>query len=261
MKKIAKIVSFVLVFAMLTLALASCGATAEERVAAAMAKMAMAKKMDCTVEMDISVTAEGETTNVPMAMVMKSDMSDAENPVCYMEIIQSTEQSSASDTKVITFYKDGYVYMAMGDYKYKQAMDYKEMEDATSTGFDITGIFEAKKEGDIGKFDITKNEDGTLDVEMTITAEEFETKFSDFTDQIMSTSGLTGTLEVSDTVFKFTVDKENNITDVSTTMNMELTYQGVKATLSYKMDFKYNPVSADYEVPLPTDLDKYISIN
>ena len=257
MKKLTKILSLVLVFAMLTLAFASCMPTDEERVAAAMAKMALAKKADYTVDMAVTVSVGGTTQEVPMTMVMKTDLSDAENPVFYMEMSQ---KSGNVTTNMITFYKDGYVYVNASGQKFKTQMSYEEMMKDSGSGFDMTEIFEEKKDSVDESFEITKNADGTLHVEMTITKEEFASVFTGFTDQVTGSLGANGTVEVSDTIFQIEIDKENNVTEAKTIMNMELTVNGQKATASCNIKFKYNPVGADFVVPIPTDLSSYINI-
>ena len=107
MKKLTKIISLILAFAMVALVLASCGATPEQRVATAMAKMATAKKTDCTANVTVKFDMGGMSMEMPMEMVMKTDVTDAEKPVVYSEVKMTM---MGQKTETTTFYKDGYLY-------------------------------------------------------------------------------------------------------------------------------------------------------
>ena len=257
MKKLTRILSLVLVFAMLALTLSSCGATPEERVAEAMAKMALAKKADCTVDVNMEFTVAGTTQEIPMTMVMKTDMTDENNPVWYMEV--STKEGNTTTT-VTMFFKDGYAYTETSGQKIKVEMSYDDIKESANSGFDMTDIFEAKKDGVDESMTITKNDDGTLSVEMKITKAEFAEDFTEFTEQFTSSLGAiikNAKVEVADTIFQLTVDKDNNITKLMTVMKIDITYQGQTIKYSYDMDFTYRPTGEDFEVPLPSDLSEY----
>ena len=254
MKKIKRILSLVLVFAMLALALTSCTVTAEDRVAAAMLKMAMAKKSDCTANINVKMSVGGITTDMPMTMVLKSDETNAQNPVVYMEMSMSIFGQTAKTTM---FYKDGYLYTDAYGSKTKVQMNYEDVMNDAAGAADITSIFDMKKDAIDDSFVITENDDGTLSVKMTITKEEFAGELASFTEQISSSVGNGSDLEMSDTVFEFTIDKNNNVSTVKATLAMKMTIEGQKTDISYVMDFKYNVVGADFVVPTPTDLSSY----
>jgi len=258
MKKLTRILSLVLVFAMLSLALSSCGATAEQRVAEAMTKMATAKKSDCTVNVKMKMASSGQTQEVPMTMVIKSDISDEKSPVLYMDMSMTVGNIS---TAMKTFYKDGFLYTEAQGQKYKVQKSYEEMlEDDSSASFNMTDIFEAKKDASADNFKITKNDDGTLSVEMLVTKDEFASDFKEFAEQLSSIAVNGGTVEVADTLFQLVIDKDNNITSIMAVMNMEIKYFGEIMSVSYDMIFTYNPVDGDYEVALPENLDEYREI-
>ena len=130
MKNITKILSLVLVFALLALALVSCGEKPEDRVAKAMAKMATAKQTDSEVTITVKMDIAGTKTEIPMTMKVQSDMTDEKNPVVYTETNTTVMGQS---TKIVSFYKDGYVY-ALGSDKHvhsnNKALVYKEFPKA-----------------------------------------------------------------------------------------------------------------------------------
>jgi hypothetical protein len=258
MKKLTKILSLVLVFAMLALAFASCGVTAEEKVAAAMAKMATAKKTDCTASVTIKMDMGGVKVEMPMTMVMKTDLSDAANPIVYTEMSMTV---FGETTETTTFYKDGYFYTEAYGQKVKVAMSYEEMMEDNEMGIDTSEIFASKKDKVDESFVITENEDGTITVKMTVTKAEFASLLPDFSESMGSLIGEDGNVEINDTVFEFKIDKDGNVTDLNTNMGLSMTVEGVKATVDYDMDFTYNTVGEDFEITLPSDLDKYKTVS
>ncbi len=254
MKKITKILSLVLVFAMLTLAFASCGTTAEDKVAAAMAKMASAKKTDCTAIINVEMDMGGMKIEMPMNMVMKTDTTDATKPVVYAEVSMTL---MGETVKTTSFYKDGYLYTEASGQKVKMAMSYEEMMEGSDTGIDTAKIFEAKKDSIDESFVITENDDGSITVKMTVTKAEFASDLADFSEELAESLGDNGGVEISDTVFEFTVDKDCNVSALKATMNIDMTIQGQKVAVAYEMDFTYRPAGEDFEITLPTDLGSY----
>ncbi|MBQ9745347.1 MAG: hypothetical protein IJW21_00810 [Clostridia bacterium] len=254
MKKITKILSLVLVFSMIALVLASCGTTPEQRVMAAMAKMAAAKQSDSTATMKMKMDMGGMTVEVPATMEMKSDETDPENPIVYTSIKMNV---MGQNMDTVSFYTNGYLYTESMGVKVKVKMSYEEMaaKIAEDGSFDFASIFEAKKDAIDESFAITENEDGTLTVKMTVTKEQFNSELSEFTNSI---AGEEGVVEISDTVFEFTVDENNNISALKAVMAITLTIEGESATVSYDLDFKFNEVGEDFAITLPTDLDSYI---
>ena len=254
MKKITRILSLVLVFAMLALALSSCTVTAQDRVAAAMLKMVTAKKSDCTANVNIQMNVGGIKTEMPSTVVIKSDKSNAQSPVVYMEMSMKV---FGQTTKTSTYYKDGYLYTSANGSKTKVQMSYEDMMKDASGVIDITSIFNAKNGAIDDSFVITENEDGTISVKMTITKEEFASKLANVTDSLAGSLGEVGSIELSDTVFEFTVDSTNTISTVKASMAMKMAVSGKQTDISYNMEFKYNPVGMDFYIPAPTDLDSY----
>ena len=253
MKKITRILSLVLVFAMLALAFSSCTVTAEDRVAAAMLKMITAKKSDCTANINIKMNVGGIKTEMPSTVVIKSDKSNAQSPVVYMEM---SMKLFGQTTKTSTYYKDGYLYTNADGSKTKVQMSYDEVM-KNAADIDITAIFNAKDSKVDESFVITENEDGTISVKMTVTKEEFESKLADFSNALEGSIGSVGNIELSDTVFEFTVDSGNNISTVKASMAMKMVVSGQQTDVSYDMEFKYNPVGMNFYIPAPTDLDSY----
>lgn len=256
MRKITKILSLVLVFAMLTLALASCSATAEERVMAAMAKMAVAKKTDCTAIMETETTIAGMSYSIPVTMAMKLDASNAESPMAQIET-SVVNPLTGQATVTTMFYKDGYLYTNAGDYKTKVKVSFEDMV-SSNTGLDMQAIFEEKKDAIDDSFEITENEDGSLTVKMTVTKSEFATDLEDFANEIAGSLGEGQAVEISDTVFEFTIDKGNNITELKTAITVSILAGGqVISSNTTKFTNKYNAIGADFGITFPTDLDTY----
>ena len=257
MKKFTKILSLALVLAMLMGAFASCGISKEERVAAAMAKMASAEKADYTANVKYKMTLESQEQEIAMYMVVKSDLSDKENPAFYM-LLEASQGGTKATQKM--YYADGYVYTDVSGQKYKAQMSYDKMMEDNETGFDFTDIFTSKKDNIDESVVIKDNGDGTLAVEIIVTKEEFSGDFSDMVKNLLDSYGLSGiTVDVSDTMFQFTIDANNNITRMMTIMNMSFKYQGMEVTLRYDMDFRYNPIGENFEVPVPEDPFDYIT--
>lgn len=254
MKKFTRILSLVLVFAMLALTLSSCAVTAKDRVAAAMFKMVTAKKSDCTATVNIKMNVGGIKTEMPSTIVIKSDKSNAQNPVVYMDMSMKV---FGQTSKTSMYYKDGYLYTNADGSKTKVQMSYENMMKDASGVIDITSIFNAKNGAIDDSFVITENEDGTISVKMTVTKEDFASTLSGVTDALAGSLGEGGKIEISDTVFEFTVDSGNNISAVKASMDMKMNISGQQTDVSYNMEFKYNPVGMDFYIPAPTDLDSY----
>lgn len=250
MKKIIKFLCLVLAFAMLALSLASCTASAGERVAAAMLKAVIAKKTDCTASLDVTLTSGGVTTHLPINAVIKKDSSNAYNPLAYIDV-------SGTGVKTTAYYKDGYLYSNVYGVKTKTQMSYEDMEKTFSNIADITSVFSAKKDNIDDSFVITENADGSLTVRMTVTKQEFAEKLADFSGALASGLGENGTVEISDTVFELTVDKTNSITSVKADMEITVTYGGNVTSISYSIDFRYNPIGEGFKVPEPANIGAY----
>lgn len=255
MKKITKIISMVLVLAMATLAFCSCGASAEARVAEALEKMINAEREDCTLEMNVAVSFQNNKTEMPITMHFQSDLTDAENPLYYADV---SATSGNITTLAKSFYKDGYYYVNEGTVKRKSKMEYEKMMEDTAS-IDVTSIFEAKKENIAENFDITRNEDGTLHVETLVTTKEFHVSFYDLAKQLAEVIGLEGVYNVADTLFQFEIDNNNNVTSVRAIMTVSMAYQSQNFEATYTMHFTYNPVSEDFEINFPDDIDDYTS--
>jgi len=250
MKNITRTISLVLASLMLALCLASCSATDSDRVSAAMLKMIIAKKTDCTASLNVSISAGDKTTELPMSVVIKKDCSSAYDPLVYMEL-------SGTGIRTKAYYKGGYLYCDTYGVKTKAQMSYEEMKRSFANVADITAVFDAKQKNIDESFVITANDDGTLTVKMTVTAQEFAEKLADFSAELASGLGKDGTVEVSDTVFEFTVDKTNSISSVKADMDIKVTSYGKVTEISYSMDFRYNPIGEGFKVPEPTNLGAY----
>jgi hypothetical protein len=258
MKNITKILSLVLVFALLALALVSCGEKPEDRVAKAMAKMATAKQTDSEVTITVKMDIAGTKTEIPMTMKVQSDMTDEKNPVVYTETNTTVMGQS---TKIVSFYKDGYVYAEADGVKVKMAMSYEEMMENSSSGFDASVIFDAKKDSIDQNFVITENEDGTLSVKMTVTKEEFASELEAFSKELTAILGTGNNISFEDTVFEFTVGKDNTISAMNAKMNITMNVSGQSFAASYDMNFKYNPVGEGFTVTTPSDLSSYKEVS
>lgn len=256
MKNIKRIISLALALIMLALALASCTATAGDRVAAAMLKMVIAKKTDCTASLNVTISSAGETTVLPINAVIKKDSSSAYNPRVYMEISMGL---GGANVKTTAYYKDGYLYKETYGLKTKTQMSYEEMEKAFANVVDVTSVFGAKKDSIDESFVITENSDGTLTVKMTVTKQEFAEKLAEFSTELASGLGEDGAVEISDTVFEFTIDSANNISSVKASMGIKITSGGHTTDVTYDMDFRYNPIGDDFKVPEPTNIGSYIT--
>ncbi len=257
MKKITRILSLVLVFAMLTLAFAACGGkkpTTAEKVADAMAKIATATKTDCEATITLKVIAAGSTTQIPMTVATKVDATNASNPVVLVETSLTIDKTAV---KTSVFYKDGVAYTDANGTKTKTAISYADMISGGNTGFDTASIFAAKKDAINESFVITENADGTISVQMTVTKAEFATGLNAFASSVAANLGSGNTAEIGDTVFNFTVDANGNITEMTTNMAITMNIGGETATATYDMTFKYNSVGDGFAVNPPADLSSY----
>ena len=256
MKKIIRVLSLILAFAMLALSLASCGVTDEARVSAAMLKMMMAKRVDSTADIKLTMSSMGVTYETVMKAVIKTDTTKADNPKAYMSV-SATVFGETESTE--TFYKDGYLYTDSSGSKIKREADYSAVMGDSANVIDILDIFDIKKTNVDDNFTITRNGDGTLTVKMLVTKEELAEGLDSFTEELAKSLGTSGSVNVSNTVFEYTVDKGNNISDISASMEMEIIVQGKKISIVYEMDFKYNSIGKGFEVPVPEDESEYIS--
>ena len=259
MKKIVRIMSLTLVFAMVVLCCVSCGSTPEERLAEAIAKLADAEKVDYSATVNMFISANGTEMSVPMQITAKADVTDKSNPIAYTNMSMSMAGESM-DMKM--FYIDGYVYYAATSQgvtqKYKVAMSYDEMMEDEG-GLDLVSLIEAKKDDLTNGVEITENYDRTLTVKMIFAKADFADELEDIVGDLSESLGFGGSIEVSDTVVEITVDADNNITSVKTSMNIDMNFMGNTASAKYDMEFTYNEVNDSFTIELPTDLDKYVS--
>lgn len=254
MKKITKILSLVLAVAMLALALSSCGITSEARVAAAMLKMTLVKKMDCTANVNITLTMAGNTVEMPMTVVMKTDTTDENNPLSYTEISMTV---GGKTQKTTSYYRDGYLYTDEFGGKIRLKKDYEGSTESANL-VDIAGIFGSKQSDVDESFTITENKDGTLSVKMTVSKDEFEKENPGFSESLAASLAGKGTVDFSDVIFEYIVDKNNNISKIKAEMNMEMTVQGQTVDILYDMEFNYTAIDKNFEVPAPEDVTEYV---
>ncbi len=244
---------------LLALALALClliGCTAcaavEKVTAFAMVHGAVEKTraldaMDCTLDMQMDVTAEGMTMSVPVEAAIKAKGLQGDAPVA----------SSAVTTKMlgmemtVSMYQEGeWAYVQMGGEEYKVNVASVEASEYDYTD-DVSAMLKDLPEELFEGIEAVKNEDGSATVTVPIPDDVFARVYQEFLNQVNDSAQAEGMqLAVTDAVVKITV-ADDYVATYDMSFNMKVDVMGMTTQSAVKASVKYNNPGTDVTVTPP----------
>ena len=240
-KLMKKFLSVMLMLAITISLLVSCGSkepTAKD-IVDAIKKTSDLESDEMDIDMEMSMSAEGMSFDIPMELTVKTAVVDGE------EVIESEISMEmlgmAIETKTYTV--DGYVYTETMGQKTKAPVD--ESDDSTPS-FEITDF----EEEDIESFEVSEDDDGTkFDIVL---------KKGALDDQLGGMLGedMIGESEVSYKDIKMAVV----INDEGYVVKYEIEFEAESdeaGEISAKIDIEVKNPGKEVKIELPDDLDTY----
>lgn len=262
MKRKLLALGMVLVLLMSVFALAGCEQveqlTAYKLVTDAVAKTEALESADMTLKMDMSVSAEGMTMDIPMSYDIKATDLKTESPKVSMKMTATVIGMSMD---IDAYVENGYYYMSMmGEkvkYKAEDAAQYDALGQADSMMMDLP-------EDVLKDVAIIKNEDGTKTVKVTMNADAFKAVYDELIAATGSSAASGATLSavnIANAEVEITVAESGYVTDykVKFDMNMTMDMLGESSTASAKIDMslKYNEPGKTVTVTAPEGYQDY----
>lgn len=229
-----RIIALALTLAMafsLVFAFSSCGKQEEkEKTAYEVYTEALKKNNELdsyalALDMKMSVSADGVSTDVPMTYDIKASGIKSGSPVYSAEM----KMSMAGMTLTIPMYSDGkYVYMEMFGQKIKSSADDSDADMKSFTNL----VAKIQSEESFAGVTVTENEDGSKSMEIALKSADFNEAYGDLLDALLGSLGeeLNGvgvSMTANDAKLAVTINKSGYIekvglkSDVKVTMTIE----------------------------------------
>ena len=184
----------------------------------------LAAKMEMTIDMSI----QGMTLSVPVTADVK-----VVGETAYTKMSTSL---LGQEIKVEAYMEDGWIYMVLGDQKFKNNADTSEYDYSD----DMNNMMQELPDDLLKTAAVTENADGSKTAKVTLSGKQFTSLFSAFVDGLSATTG-TGIegVTIGDAVVSVTV-AEGYVTEYDMEFSMNMTAAGtetateVKATMTFE---------------------------
>lgn len=256
MKKVAGIISLLIVLSMILLSFSACGKKVplSERLDEAMQKMTDLKVFDYELTGKMVVSVEGVTIDAPMTASIKGDTRDKNNQKSSIEFKFNLMNQ---DFSVKSCTVDGIFYLDTMGTKVKSPVSENSEEDfEKQTGMSVTDFQKIFVETyKIENAEIKEEKDGSFKAKFFVGSE------SDLSKTIASVfEAIAGTsaIEIGDVIAEFNIDKNNTVVSAFGNMSVKINIENVKMDYNMTFDVVYNPVGADFKIEAPADADSYV---
>lgn len=235
MKK--RIVSLALIFCILciSLTLTACKESTFSIVSKALDKTENLESMHAEMSLEMNMAMDGMTLSIPITADIKATGIHGDSPVISTDIAMSMFGQNV-ETEM---YQEGeWTYMIIDDMKYKTKVSDGESEFDYSD--DVNNMIQEIPEELFKNVDAINGNDGSMTVTIPIPDEFFSDIYSDFVDDINSSTGVEGTdVKIKDAIVKITVlNGYISVYDMEFKMDMTVydvaTTTDVKASVTYK---------------------------
>lgn len=218
--------------------------SAYDVVNSAMEKTSALDSMDAAVKMTMNITIGDESINMPMNYKIKATGLQGENPKLRMEM--TTTASIAGTTNSITmdiYTTDGWIYMSTNGSGYKMKQEAMDGQMGADMSTDL--IVQPLPETLLKDCKLTKNNDGSESVRITVDGKEFMDLFKDMIDSMNSNIGTeVVNLTISDATVTITVrDGYISVYEMDYSMNMEVSGTAAQAAVTASVQYN-NPGKA-----------------
>lgn len=263
-----RIIALALTLAMafsLVFAFSSCGKQEEkEKTAYEVYTEALKKNNELdsyalALDMKMSVSADGVSTDVPMTYDIKASGIKSGSPVYSAEM----KMSMAGMTLTIPMYSDGkYVYMEMFGQKIKSSADDSDVDMKSFTDL----VAKIQSEESFAGVTVTENEDGSKSMEISLKSADFNEAYGDLLDALLGSLGeeLNGvgvSMTANDAKLAVTINKSGYIEKVGlkSDVKVTMTIEGENSEMNVSLDIsgEYKNIGETVVVTPPADLDSY----
>lgn len=220
----------------------------------ASAKTSALKSLAAAADMNMKLTAEGQSMEIGIDTDMKILNPDTED--MQADIAMNVDMLGQTLT-LNSYYKDGYYYTASDASKIKYPMDIKEMQKQLTANSIQTGL---KKE-DFKEITMEKKDKDYL-LTFTIKGETMssmvDSALGALSDMIASNNM---DMKIGDIPGTATVNKDNYITAMTMKLPLTLTMAGQEMTMDMDMDMSYSDPGKEITLEFPDDLDTYEEVD
>lgn len=210
-------------------------------------------------DMKMSVSADGVSTDVPMTYDIKASGIKSGSPVYSAEM----KMSMAGMTLTIPMYSDGkYVYMEMFGQKIKSSADDSDVDMKSFTDL----VAKIQSEESFAGVTVTENEDGSKSMEIALKSADFNEAYGDLLDALLGSLGeeLNGvgvSMTANDAKLTVTINKSGYIEKVGlkSDVKVTMTIEGENSEMNVSLDIsgEYKNIGETVVVTPPADLDSY----
>jgi len=223
-------------------------------IEAANNKVAESGNQHWRMSMDIVISADGMTMEMPTRMEMMI-VGGNETDLSKLEFRSTNEMSMMGQTQKSDVYaKDGWVYYTSDEGNYKIPIEDADLGLDLDAGTSAAGQFQ--KELYEGATYTVKN--GVKTITLKITSEQFMEVFGAMTGGSSNVGGVDlSSLEVSDMDITLTINADGYLTEMYMFMDAEMTVEGTDASFSYEIKYEFIKFGADVVVEPPVGYENY----
>lgn len=202
--------------------------------------------MNAQMKMEMNVSAGGISMSIPITMNMKAKGMKSASPVISLDI----SMSFFGQTVAFEIYQEGnWVYMVMGDMKYKAPAESAGEDLDYTENFDE--ILKKIPESVLKDVELVKAADGSQTATIPFPAEMFGEIYEDIIESMGSEAGMDlEDMQISDAVVKITV-ADGYITVYDLSFKMGMTVEGVSTSAEAKATITYDNPGKDVTITPP----------
>ena len=208
--------------------------------------------MNMEMQMDISISMEGQTIDVPMTVTCKAKNVTSDSPIVQTHIATSVLGQKSN----VDMYQEGtWAYITTQGQSFKTDISEENPYDQLGSSQDI--MMDLPEEL-LKDFPMTQNSDGSQTVTITIPNETFESIYGDLLESINSTSsaGTATSVSVKDATVKITV-KQGYVVEYSMNFEMDMTVSGYDASSRVTASVKFIDPGQDVIITPPAGYQSY----
>lgn len=261
MKKLKKLIKYLIIVVAIT-GLVGCssnsggsestsGKSGYEIYEQAAEKASEEESIEANIKMNMEMSYADQTMNMKMIGPMKVKMNSQTDIELYMDMTTTVEMmGETSSYEVKGYYKDGYNYIEIMDYKMKAEMPVETAKEQINIEVTTFGEEAVKEEK------VTETSEG-YQIELTLEASAVESILSGQLGS-MEEYLATGEYSYSDIRLEALVDKEGELKTTKLEFSLEM---GEESLANIVMDIEYIAFGSDVEIQAPADLDDYMEVD
>lgn len=236
---------------------ASTGTTTSEKTSYEIIQEALDKtdkldSMNMEMQMDIAISADGQTMEMPMTVTLKGKDLNSSSPVIYSQVSTSI---MGQTTQIDMFQEGNWAYVTAMGQSFKTDISEGNPYDQTGSAENIMMDLPQELLEDLP---MVQNPDGSQTVTISIPNEAFSEIYGDMLESINSSSGAgsAASIHIKDATVEITVEN-GYIAEYSMSFAMDMTMSGVEANSTVTAGIVFHDPGQDVVITPPAGYQDY----